>query len=53
MLFKEGNWPDDRGSLERLWRRFDGVEGAIPWAWIVASIPQQISFNFASEYPAF
>ena len=29
------------GSLERSWRRFARVVGAIPWAWVVASIPRR------------
>ena len=51
--FKEGMRPEivaigsGRGRcLKASWKRFLGVR-------IVASIPQQISFNFASEYPAF
>ena len=48
MGFLRGNWPKNRGFLKWLWRWFDGVEGAIPWAQIVASIPRRISGELAS-----
>ena len=47
--FKEENWPKDRGQLKRSWRLIHGFVGAVPWGDVVASIPQSIGFNFASE----
>ena len=40
MLFKEGNWAEDHGQLERSWRRFARVVGAVPLGEDMASIPR-------------
>ena len=46
--FKVGNWPEDRGQLKRSWGLIHGFVGAIPWAWVVASIPRRIGLSLAS-----
>ena len=38
---KEGNWSEDRGSLERSWRRFARVVGAVPLGEDASSIPRR------------
>ena len=49
--FKEGNWSEDRGSLERSWRRFARVVGAVPLGEDAASIPRRFWPDFTVKKP--
>ena len=49
--FKEGNWPEDRGSLERSRRRFARVVGAVPLGEDAASIPRRFWPDLTVKQP--